>query len=147
VSPHSFRRRGRRRDRTPEDRGERRVQQPPLPPRSFPACPVCAEAVRDLAAALTHRPTGRPAHFDCILKELRDQNPLGPQEKLCYLGSGVFGVLTWRQEGNPASFVIKRRIPYEDPRTTQDWKRELQAEGQAIVGLPVAVAPRKPETP
>jgi len=70
------------------------------------------------------------------VKELREANPLGPQERLCYLGGGAFGVLTWRVEGNPASFVIKRRIPYEDPRAPQDWKKQLQAEGQAIVGMP-----------
>ena len=32
-------------------------------------------------------------------------------------------------------------IPYEDPRSPQEWKRELQAEGQAIVGLPVMPEP------
>jgi hypothetical protein len=103
----------------------------------FTPCPVCGEPVRELASALTHRQSGQPAHFDCIVKELREANPLGPQERLCYLGGGAFGVLTWRVEGNPASFVIKRRIPYEDPNVPREWKKLLQAEGQAVVGMPV----------
>lgn len=136
MSPHTFRRRGRRRDRPAVERGERR-ERASAPARTPPSCPVCGEPVRELASALTHRQSGHPAHFDCILKELREANPLGPQEKICYLGGGVFGVLTWRVEGNPASFVIKRRIPYEDPRVRQAWKHELQAAGRAIVGLPL----------
>ena len=155
MSPHAFRRRGRRRDRPQGERTDRpsrpeRGERPPRPPaaaRVYPACPLCAEPVRDLASALTHRQSGKPAHFDCIVKVVREANPLGPQEKICYLGGGVFGVLTWRIEGNPATFVIKRRIPYEDPRTPQEWKRELQAEGQAIVGLPVMPEPEESPGP
>ena len=113
-------------------------------PRVFPECPVCGEPVRELASALTHRQSGKPAHFDCVVKELREANPLGPQERLCYLGGGVFGVLTWKVEGNPASFVIKRRIPYEDPRAPQEWKRQLQEEAQSVVGMPVMPGPKAP---
>jgi hypothetical protein len=141
VSPHTFRRRGRRHQRTNGERGERQ-QREPAPQRVFPGCPICGEPVRELASALTHRQSGRPAHFDCIVKELREANPLGPQERLCYLGGGSFGVLTWRTEGNPASFVIKRRIPYEDPHVPQEWKKQLQAEGQSVVGMPVLPEPK-----
>ena len=141
MSPHTFRRRGRRHQRPAAGRPERQARKP-APPRVFPACPVCGEPVRELSSALTHRQSGQPAHFDCVVKELREANPVGPQERLCYLGGGVFGVLTWKVEGNPASFVIKRRIPYEDPRTPQEWKRQLQAEGQSVVGMPVMPEPK-----
>jgi hypothetical protein len=142
MSPHTFRRRGRRRERPSIGaRPAREVQQP----RVFTPCPVCGEPVRELSSALTHRQSGRPAHFDCIVKELREANPLGPQERLCYLGGGAFGVLTWRVEGNPASFVIKRRIPYEDPRVPQEWKKQLQAEGQAVVGMPAMRDAKPPQ--
>jgi hypothetical protein len=141
VSPHTFRRRGRRHQRSGGERGDRQPREA-APPRVFPGCPICGEPVRELASALTHRQSGRPAHFDCIVKELRDANPLGPQERLCYLGGGTFGVLTWKVEGNPASFVIKRRIPYEDPSLPQEWKKQLQAEGQSVVGMPVLPEPK-----
>ena len=135
MSPHSFRRRGRRHQNPPTDRVDRSPKAPATP-LVFPDCSACGQPVRDLSSALTHRETGKPAHFDCILKELRETNPLGPQEKLCYLGGGVFGVLTWRSEGNPGSFVIKRRIPYEDHAAPHEWKKTLQANGQALTGMP-----------
>lgn len=143
MSPHTFRRRGRRRERSNGGRPEQPAKQQPAP-RAFRRCPVCGEPVRELASALTHRSSGEPAHFDCIVKELREANPLGPQERLCYLGGGAFGVLTWRVEGNPASFVIKRRIPYEDPHAAAEWKRQLQEEAQSVVGMPVLPASASP---
>jgi len=146
VSPHTFRRRGRRHARAGGERGER-PQRESAAPRVVPACPICGEPVREIASALTHRASGQPAHFDCIVKELRETNPLGPQERLCYLGGGTFGVLTWKIEGNPASFVIKRRIPYEDPRVPQVWKKQLQAEGQSLVGMPVLPEPKPSSEP
>ena len=62
----------------------------PEPPRVYPDCPVCQQQVRELPSALTHRATGQPAHFDCIMRELRDSNELLPQERICYLGGGTF---------------------------------------------------------
>jgi hypothetical protein len=92
----------------------------------FPDCPVCGKAVRELASALTHRVSRVPAHFDCVVRELRDSNEMTPQEKLCYLGGGAFGILEFRPPGGPSRFVIKRRIQYEEKETPQDWKKPLQ---------------------
>jgi hypothetical protein len=84
---------------------------------------VCGKPVRELSSALTHRASQKPAHFDCVVKELRESNELAPQEKLCYLGGGCFGILEFR---SPPRFVIKRRIQYEEKETTQEWKKPLQ---------------------
>ena len=92
----------------------------------FPDCPVCGKAVRELASALTHRVSRVPAHFDCVVRELRDTNEMNAQEKLCYLGGGTFGILEFRPPGGPSRFVIKRRIQYEEKETPQDWKKPLQ---------------------
>jgi len=81
--------------------------------------------VRELPSALTHRATGRPAHFECILKELRESNELLPQEKLCYLGGGSFGILEMRPPGGPSRFVIRKRIQYEEKDAVQEWKKVL----------------------
>lgn len=123
MSPHAFRRHGRRHARLAPAQ-ERAGVAPP----SSPVCPVCGQPVRELVSAVTHRGSGTPAHFDCIVKELRETNELGAQERLCYLGGGVFGVLAFRTEGNPGSYVIKRRIPYESREAPQAWKKPLQVE-------------------
>ncbi|HET6486568.1 MAG TPA: hypothetical protein VFH83_09130 [Spirochaetia bacterium] len=100
---------------------------PPAPeaPRSYPDCPLCAKPVKELASALTHRGSGRPAHFDCIVREIRESTEVGPQERLCYLGGGSFGVLEFRPSGGPGAFVIKRRIQYEEKDPPAEWKKPL----------------------
>ena len=130
------RRRGgsQRRDRQPGrgGRGPGRGRPPePLPqqpevPLVFPDCPVCGKQVRELSSALTHRISQQPAHFDCVVRELREANPVAPQEKLCYLGAGCFGILEFRPPGGPTGFVIKKRIQYEEKDPPQLWKKPLQ---------------------
>lgn len=107
------------------DRQQPEKAREPSTPRICPDCPVCGKPVRELPSALTHRPTGSPAHFECILKELRDANELAPQEKLCYLGGGAFGILQFRQAGGTTRFTIRKRIPYEEKDTPQEWKKSL----------------------
>jgi hypothetical protein len=121
------------------DRGQRKAQGPARgpdrqaaerPPRkepiSCPDCPLCGKPVRELASALTHRASARPAHFDCIVRELRDTTEVGPEERLCYLGGGTFGVLEFHPPGAASKFTIKKRIPYEEKEVPQDWKKPLQ---------------------
>jgi hypothetical protein len=91
-----------------------------------PDCPICGKPVRELASALTHRVSRLPAHFDCIVRELRDSTDIAPQEKLCYLGAGSFGVLEFHPLGGPSKFVIKKRIQYEEKELPQEWKKLLQ---------------------
>jgi hypothetical protein len=101
------------------------IQRPEVP-LVFPDCPICGKQVRELSSALTHRPTQQPAHFDCIVRELREANPMAPQEKLVYLGGGTFGILEFRPQGGPAGFVIKKRIQYEEKDQPAAWKKPLQ---------------------
>ncbi len=99
---------------------------PPAVPIVLPDCPVCGKQVRELASALTHRVARQPAHFDCVMRELRDSNEVAPQERICYLGGGTFGILEFQPPGAPARFVIRKRIPYEEKETPQEWKKPLQ---------------------
>jgi hypothetical protein len=141
MSSRSFRRRNNRRrhGRPPADHSGQRAHAGPggrqgergrgaedaparnAAPMVFPDCPLCRQSVRDLASALTHRETRQPAHFDCIMKELRDSNELAPQEKICYLGGGAFGILEFRQ----GKFTIRKRIQYEDKDASPEWKKPL----------------------
>ena len=119
-------RRGRGRDGRPGRAPE--VVLPPWPelPLVFPDCPVCGKSVRDLPSALTHRVAGKPAHFDCVVQELRESNEVAPQEKICYLGGGSFGIIELRPAGGPSRFVIRKRIQYEEKEKPQEWKKTLQ---------------------
>jgi hypothetical protein len=90
----------------------------------FPDCPLCGKPVRELPSALSHKDTGVPTHFDCILKELREANEMSPQEKICYLGGGCFGIIQFKSSGNNR-FTIRKKIPYEDKLKPKDWKKAL----------------------
>jgi hypothetical protein len=95
------------------------------PPIPAPDCPVCGKPVRELASALTHRVSRQPAHFDCVMRELRESNEVAPQEKICYLGGGSFGILEFRPQGSANRFVIRKRIQYEEKEIPQEWKKLL----------------------
>jgi hypothetical protein len=95
-------------------------------PIVLPDCPVCGKPVRELASALTHRVSRKPAHFDCVVRELQESNEVAPQEKICYLGGGSFGILEFRAPGGSTRFVIKKRIQYEEKEAPQEWKKPLQ---------------------
>jgi len=110
----------------PGKQADHRAARPPQPPLPVPDCPVCGKPVRELASALTHRVSHQPAHFDCIVRELRESTEIAPQEKLCYLGAGCFGVLEFRPPGGPSKFVIKKRIQYEEKEIPHEWKKILQ---------------------
>ncbi len=90
-----------------------------------PDCPVCGKPVRELSSALTHKLSRQPAHFDCVVRELRDSNEVAPQEKICYLGGGSFGILEFRPQGSSNRFVIRKRIQYEEKEFPQEWKKPL----------------------
>jgi hypothetical protein len=95
---------------------------------SFPECPICKKPIRELPTALSYRDTGTPAHFDCVLKEIRGSLELSPQDRLCYLGGGTFGVLQFKSSGS-GKFTIKKKIPYEDKTLPQEWKKILLVTG------------------
>jgi hypothetical protein len=114
-------------DRQPREAAQHTAlrQEPPVP-IVLPDCPVCGKPVRELASALTHRVSRKPAHFDCVVRELRESNEVAPQEKICYLGGGSFGILEFRGAGGTPRFVIKKRIQYEEKEAPQEWKKPLQ---------------------
>jgi hypothetical protein len=101
------------RHRRSENRGE----------AEHPLCPLCQKPVRELASAIAHRETGSPAHFDCILRLLREENTPGENEKICYLGNGSFGVVQFRG-GSPLRFFVRKRIQYEKTDPPPEWRRQ-----------------------
>jgi hypothetical protein len=123
MSSRNFRRRNHRRRGKPQVEGTDQRQPVPAPP-----CPMCQKPIRELASALSYGGTGVPAHFDCVLKELREAHEVLPQEKLCYLGGGTFAIITFKNGGGNR-FTIKKKIPYELKEMQQEWKKALLIPG------------------
>jgi hypothetical protein len=83
---------------------------------------VCQRPVRELASAIAHRETGGPAHFDCVLKVLRDEHRPAENEKICYLVNGSFGVVQFR---GPLRFFVRKRVQYEKTDPPPEWRKSL----------------------
>ena len=78
-------------------------------------CPICGNRIRDQLTTVVHRETGKPAHFDCVISELKKAERIPEREKVYYLGGGCFGVVTeQRRSPNRTKIVVKKKIQYED---------------------------------
>jgi len=87
-------------------------------------CPLCGEPIKDIASAITERTSGNPAHFDCVMKKIAEEEEVQEDEKICYLGNGSFGIIQ-KRNSKQMNFFIRKRIQYEekDSATSQTWRR------------------------
>jgi hypothetical protein len=90
-------------------------------------CPLCGKPVYDLSTALSSsQESGEPAHFDCVLDRVTAAETLEPGEKIVYLGSGGFAVVTFKDRSESA-FTVKRRIQWEKEGEKKDWRKGLSS--------------------
>ena len=98
------------------------------PPRaSFPRdqvsqCPFCGQTVRDVLTAIATSADNQPAHFDCVLRRIGEQEDLRPREKVVYLGNGCFGIVRFRNGNDLRQFTIRKRIQFEDAEGIVAWR-------------------------
>ena len=114
-----------RRRRSHFFRGKERPKPEPRIEREAPPCSVCGKPIRDILAALLHKTTEEPAHFDCIAKALLEEETLADRERFSYLGSGVFGIIRQGKPSDPSSIIIRKKIEYEDKEKAAVWRRGL----------------------
>jgi hypothetical protein len=94
--------------------------------RDGPPCPLCEKPIVELLSAIIHTETGKPAHFDCIMKKIEEaEGGLAANEKICYLGKGSFGILRFQKIGGNIPFIIRKRIQYENVGETPEWRKKL----------------------
>lgn len=89
-------------------------------------CPICHKNIRYLASAICIDADKTPAHFDCVLARLQQENELMEKERICYLGNGSFGIVK-QVEGNTQKFFIRKRIQFEEPETHPEWRKNMQS--------------------
>jgi hypothetical protein len=77
-----------------------------------------------MASAVAFGPDQGPAHFDCVLAELTRRETLEGQEKIAYIGSGLFGVIVEKENSR---FELHRKIPVEDTMNPPAWRKELRS--------------------
>jgi len=91
----------------------------------LPKCPICGKVIRNIYSAVSYNVTQTPAHLKCIIEELKKTNDLKENEKICYLGSGSFGIVQFRKPDSQMRLFIRKRIQYEDKNTDLPWRAKL----------------------
>jgi hypothetical protein len=93
---------------------------------NLPTCRYCQKTIRNISTAIAEKETGTPVHFDCVIKKLSAEEPLGNHEKICYLGNGSFGVIRQKQGSGSKHFFVRKRIPYENRDNSNiEWRKKI----------------------
>lgn len=89
-------------------------------------CVRCGEHIEHPEAALAAPESGEPIHFDCAMEDVAKTEKLGPKEKMCYLGHGNFGIISYNSGSSDKNFVIRKRISYENLEKEADWRKSMR---------------------
>ncbi len=88
-------------------------------------CSKCGQPIRDLSSAIADKETGAPVHFDCVLQQLKNEEKLGPNERMTYIGQGRFAVLYFENIHDTKHFSIKKIIEWEKTEERSEWRNEM----------------------
>ena len=88
-------------------------------------CPKCGQPITDISSAITDKESGKPAHFDCILNQVRQTEQVGENEKIAYIGQGRFAVIYYENPRDQRHFTIKKIIEWEERDKKPEWRSEL----------------------
>jgi hypothetical protein len=98
---------------------------PTIPVREYQPDPVNGKPIESIYQAIVHRDTKRPINFETALEQVKNTESLGPNEFVCYIGSGNFAVYCEREENGRKTLELRKKIMYEDHHEKPDWRREL----------------------
>ena len=88
-------------------------------------CPKCNMPITDVSSAMADKSTGKPVHFDCVLNQLKENEPVGENEKIAYIGQGRFAVIFFENPRDQRHFTIKKIIEWEDREQKSAWRDEI----------------------
>jgi hypothetical protein len=74
---------------------------------------------------LTDKASGNPAHFDCVLGKIADNEIREKGDVISYLGGGRFGVVHYGNPHDVKGFKIKKIIEWEDKENRADWRKTI----------------------
>ncbi|MCH3916379.1 MAG: hypothetical protein LKE40_02650 [Spirochaetia bacterium] len=91
-----------------------------------PDCLLCGKTIENIAEAVSAGENGF-YHFDCIMDKIKEEEHLGADEKLSYIGEGNFGIFTTDAEGK---LILQKKINVESPETYQQMKQYVENQKQ-----------------
>ncbi|MDR0386450.1 MAG: hypothetical protein LBH57_00300 [Treponema sp.] len=95
----------------------------PTDPLPVPDCSVCGKPVKDIASAVTDRATGMPAHFDCVIARISENERLEKGDTVTYIGGGRFGIVHFANPHDTRNFRVKKIIEWEDKGNRAEWRQ------------------------
>jgi hypothetical protein len=81
--------------------------------------------VKELGAAITDKFTGIPAHFDCVMAKLAENEHLGSGDSVAYIGGGRFGIVHHSNVRDKKIVSIKKIIDWEDQNNRAEWRKSV----------------------
>lgn len=81
-------------------------------------CAICGRKIDTIAAAMLS-PEGQTVHFDCVLDQLKKDNPVRDNQTISYVGKGSFAIC---EKGEDGKWTIVSRIQYETPEANQRFR-------------------------
>jgi hypothetical protein len=102
-------------------------------------CPLCLQSIGDDPTAIKFGKNQDPAHFNCVLTWLEQNEVLAKGEKIAYIGAGKFAVILHDPKAKSAKLTIVRYLSFSEENThTQPlWKRNLAITPELLVASPV----------
>jgi hypothetical protein len=94
----------------------------PLP---SPDCSICGKPIRDITLAVTDRITGAPAHFDCIVSRISENERMEKGDAVTYIGGGRFGIVHFANPQDNRNFRVKKIIEWEDKGNRAEWRQTV----------------------
>lgn len=91
-----------------------------------PICELCNQPILEIASAMANRGSGKPVHFDCIVRKLSENERLSEKDRMTYIGNGKFAVLHFENPHDMRHFSIAKEIEWEraeDERSA--WREEM----------------------
>jgi len=101
-----------------------RMPEPP-PKREYDVCPICSLPMRDIHSAIAYPPSDQPAHFECVVSRIAEDEHLAPGERVVYLGHGSFGIVQDQSQQGKSRYVVRKRIQFEETERVFGWRKEL----------------------
>lgn len=95
----------------------------PMVQEPAPTCAICGKPIEGIAQAICGPEPEQYNHFDCVLRKIADDEHVLPDQKVSYIGRGVFAIIEKDEEGH---FVFVKRIPFESPEMFQSMKRYVE---------------------
>jgi hypothetical protein len=111
-----------------QDKQERLLWTAPVMPDNpitTPNCPWCGKQITDITTAISDKDTGLPVHFDCVLARITGMETLEPNDSVCYIGGGRFGIVHYNNPPDTRDFTIKKIFEWEVKENISEWRRPI----------------------